>query len=251
MSLREMKSIWPREWAQARDGRKDRNTISSGQKTMEMFPLIPTGSESAAATNFPPKWTSICLKESCKCWNLLQNKPVLYYSAPWFPAFLPLNSLVSHFWASGFSSEKCIHFQSQRFLRNRQSEVTHLCSQISLCFAGNLCLHVHQKIGGSLCRGEEIKPSILYRLPLKCRYLGKSWAKLVFTTNFWFVASLKTEEVLPSLRQESLKIFLFPSFIKSKWKLAKWTSPFSSKAAFYGKRITLLPMIPFTTFKGI
>lgn len=110
MSLREMKSIWPREWAQARDGRKDRNTISSGQKTMEMFPLIPTGSESAAATNFPPKWTSICLKESCKCWNLLQNKPVLYYAAPWFPAFLPLNSLVSHFWALGFASEKCIHF---------------------------------------------------------------------------------------------------------------------------------------------
>lgn len=89
MSLREMNSIWPGERAQARDGRKDRNSISPGQKTIETFPLIPIGSESAAATNFPPKWTSICLKKSHKRWNLLQNKPVLYYSAPRLLAFLP------------------------------------------------------------------------------------------------------------------------------------------------------------------
>lgn len=192
MSLREMKSIWPREWAQARDGRKDRNTISSGQKTMEMFPLIPTGSESAAATNFPPKWTSICLKESHKCWNLLQNKPVLYYSAPWFPVFLPLNSLGSHFWASGFWEMHSFQFLKQTFSTGQTewSLPTPLLEFPLLCWelvpsgsSQNRWFSVQREEWW----GDQAHQTwnLLYSTDcLWNRYLGKSWAKLVFTRYF-------------------------------------------------------------------
>lgn len=83
------------------------------------------------------------------------------------------------------------------------------------------------------------------------------WAKAeqrwgFFTRNFLFATSLKTEEVSPSLRREFLKIFLFPSFVKLKQKIAKMDfSPLHQRLFFYGKRVTFLPIMPFSAFKGI
>lgn len=118
MSWMEMNSIWLAERAQARDGRKDRNSISPGQKTMEMFPLIPIGSESAAATNLPPKWTSICLKSHTSagiCYRTNLCSITLLPDSEHFSLYIPWSAIAGvHFW------ERYRHRQQTFSMKHRQ-----------------------------------------------------------------------------------------------------------------------------------